>query len=525
MAAKKYPLGIQTFSEIATGNYYYADKTDVVYRLANYAKYHFLSRPRRFGKSLLVSTLQAYFEGKKELFKGFAMEKLEEEWAAHPVLHFDLSQSKYFDVESLKKTLNALLTTYERKYGLRTDREESNSNRFSYLIDEAVRQTGKQAVVLVDEYDAPMHDTMGDERLQESIRNVMRDFFSPLKAQEKNLRFVLITGISKFSQLSIFSELNNIKNISMKDEFADICGITKEQLLTDFKEGIEAMAKHNGLTLEGTVEKLKEHYDGYHFSPNCPDIFNPYSIINALDDKDFNSYWFTSGTPTFLIELLQKSGVDMLRLNNLYIKENRFDAPTEKVIDPIPILYQSGYLTIKEYNKQLHLYHLGFPNEEVKQGFSESLVKYYTANNLHDFDNIVLSYAEFVLAKKDMEAFMPHLKIFYDKFPYTIINNNERHYQAVMFTIFSMLGADVKVEEPTPDGRIDMVLTTDTALYIFELKYNKSAELAVQQIDHKDYSRIYAGNGKKIVKVGVNFSEDRRSLESWKIEENPCTFN
>lgn len=519
MAAKKYPLGIQTFSEIATGNYYYADKTDVVYRLAHYAKFHFLSRPRRFGKSLFVSTLQAYFEGKKELFKGLAIEKLEQEWTVYPVLHFDISQSKYFDVDAVKKALNVLLTPYEKLYGIETDPTESNSNRLSNIIEKAASQTGKQVVILIDEYDAPMHDSTGKETLQDDIRNIMRDFFSPLKKEEGNLRFVLITGISKFSQLSLFSELNNLKNISMKDEYSDICGITKEQLVTDFKEGIEAMAEHNDLTFDETVEQLKEHYDGYHFTPNCPDIFNPYSIINALDDKDFNSYWFTSGTPTFLIEMLQKDGIDLLRLNNLWVKDSRFDAPTEKLTDPIPVLYQSGYLTIKEYDKRRRLYRLSFPNEEVRQGFSESLVRYYAANNLYDFDNIVLAYADYMLAEENIEAFLPHLKTFYDKFPYTIINNNERHYQAVMFTIFAMLGADVMVEEVTPDGRIDMVLKTDKTIYIFELKYNKSAEVAILQIKQKDYAKIYANDGRKIVKVGLNFSEDRRSLDNWKVED------
>lgn len=347
----------------------------------------------------------------------------------------------------------------------------------------------------------------------------MRDFFSPLKEQEKNLRFVLITGISKFSQLSIFSELNNIKNISMKDEYSDICGITKEQLLTDFKDGIEAMAAHNSLTFNETVEKLKEHYDGYHFTPNSPDIFNPYSIINALDDRDFNSYWFTSGTPTFLIELLQKNGIDMLQLDNLWARDNRFDVPTDSITDPIPVLYQSGYLTIKEYNSKLRMYRLGFPNEEVRQGFSESLYRYYAPTMMGELDTVVYKYREKVLLEDDIEAFLPYLQTFYDKFPYTIINNNERHYQAVMFTIFSMLGADVKVEEPTPDGRIDMVLKTDTAIYVFELKYNKSADVAIQQIKQKDYAKIYVGDGRKIVKVGINFSEDRRSLENWKVED------
>lgn len=519
MAAKKYPLGIQTFSEIAKGNYYYADKTDVVYRLVHYAKYHFLSRPRRFGKSLFVSTLQAYFEGRKELFKGLAIEQLEQEWTEYPVIHLDLSGGKYYSIENLHDILNMILLRQEEKYGIENNKSQAYSARLTHILETAIQKTGKQVVVLIDEYDSPMHDSMSDKVLQEKIRNIMRDFFSPLKEQEKNLRFVLITGISKFSQLSIFSELNNIKNISMKDEYSDICGITKEQLLTDFKDGIEAMAAHNSLTFNETVEKLKEHYDGYHFTPNSPDIFNPYSIINALDDRDFNSYWFTSGTPTFLIELLQKNGIDMLQLDNLWARDNRFDVPTDSITDPIPVLYQSGYLTIKEYNSKLRMYRLGFPNEEVRQGFSESLYRYYAPTMMGELDTVVYKYREKVLLEDDIEAFLPYLQTFYDKFPYTIINNNERHYQAVMFTIFSMLGADVKVEEPTPDGRIDMVLKTDTAIYVFELKYNKSADVAIQQIKQKDYAKIYVGDGRKIVEVGINFSEDRRSLENWKVED------
>lgn len=519
MAAKKYPLGIQTFSEIAKGNYYYADKTDVVYRLVHYAKYHFLSRPRRFGKSLFVSTLQAYFEGRKELFKGLAIEQLEQEWTEYPVIHLDLSGGKYYSIENLHDILNMILLRQEEKYGIENNKSQAYSARLTHILETAIQKTGKQVVVLIDEYDSPMHDSMSDKVLQEKIRNIMRDFFSPLKEQEKNLRFVLITGISKFSQLSIFSELNNIKNISMKDEYSDICGITKEQLLTDFKDGIKTMAAHNSLTFNETVEKLKEHYDGYHFTPNSPDIFNPYSIINALDDRDFNSYWFTSGTPTFLIELLQKNGIDMLQLDNLWARDNRFDVPTDSITDPIPVLYQSGYLTIKEYNSKLRMYRLGFPNEEVRQGFSESLYRYYAPTMMGELDTVVYKYREKVLLEDDIEAFLPYLQTFYDKFPYTIINNNERHYQAVMFTIFSMLGADVKVEEPTPDGRIDMVLKTDTAIYVFELKYNKSADVAIQQIKQKDYAKIYVGDGRKIVKVGINFSEDRRSLENWKVED------
>ena len=515
--AKRYPLGIQTFSEIAKGDYYYADKTDVVYRLAHYAKFHFLSRPRRFGKSLLVSTLQAYFEGKKELFKGLAIEQLEKEWTEYPVVHLDLSGGKYYSMENLHAILNTTLLYQENRYGLKAAEPTAYSARLTNILETAVQQTGKQVVVLIDEYDAPMHDSMSDAELQRQIRSIMRDFFSPLKKEEGNIRFVLITGISKFSQLSIFSELNNLKNISMKDEYADICGITKEQLINDFRDGIKAMAEYNDLTVEETITQLKEHYDGYHFSPNCPDIFNPYSIINALDDKDFNSYWFTSGTPTFLIELLQKENIDMLHLDNIWARESRFDVPTERITDPIPVLYQSGYLTIKGHNRKMHMYRLGFPNEEVRQGFSESLYRYYAPSMMGELDAIVYQYRDKVEIEDNMEAFLPYLQSFYDKFPYTIINNNERHYQAVMFTIFAMLGADVKAEEPTPDGRIDLVLKTEQTIYIFELKYNKSADAAMNQIEKKDYAKIFANDGRKIVKVGLSFSEDRRSLEEWTV--------
>ena len=520
MASKRYPLGIQTFSEIVKGNYFYADKTAIVYQLAHYAKFHFLSRPRRFGKSLFVSTLKAYFEGKKELFKGLAIEQMEKEWTAYPVIHLDLSCGKYYSLENTYSILNGILEVEEKKYGLKVNPidEKSFGGRLKNILLAAAAQTGKQVVVLIDEYDAPMHDSVSDEDLQKTIRNIMRDFFSPLKQQEGNIRFVFITGISKFSQLSIFSELNNLKILTLKDEYSSCCGITKSELTQYFREGIEEMAEHNGLTYEETLQQLKQHYDGYHFSINSEDIFNPYSIINALDDKEFNSYWFTSGTPTFLVVLLQQKNLDMLNLDDLWVNDDRFDTPTEKLTDPIPVLFQSGYLTIKGYERRGKMYHLCFPNHEVRQGFSKSLVKYYSAQDMNRYDAIVYAYSKNVLINDDMEAFMPHLKAFYDKFPYTIINNNERHYQAVIFTIFTMLGEDVKVEHTTSDGRIDLVLKTDKSIFIFELKYKKSADTAMTQISDKDYAKAFADDGRKVVKVGVNFSEDQRSIEDWVIK-------
>lgn len=511
-------MGIQTFSEIVKGNYYYADKTDTVYRLAHYAKYHFLSRPRRFGKSLFVSTLQAYFEGKRELFKGLAIEQMEQEWTVYPVVHLDMSGGKYFDLENLHAIINDTLTSYEQSYDIEVTEPKAYGTRLKRIIHEANLQTGKQVVILIDEYDAPMHDSMSDKSLQKVIRNILRDFFSPLKQCDSILRFVFITGISKFSQLSIFSELNNLKILSMKEEFSDICGLTEEELKHYFREGIHEMAVKNRLTEEETLGKLREHYDGYRFTAEGPGLYNPYSIINALDDRKFNSYWFTSGTPTFLIELLQQMDLSMLDLDDIWAQDSRFDVPTDDITDPIPVLYQSGYLTIKEYDDTIGMYHLGFPNEEVRHGFSESLFRYYAPLQMGDYDAVVMAYRREVLLHRDMEAFLPHLKTFYDKFPYALINNNERHYQAVMYTIFALLGADIRAEEQTSCGRMDIVVKTPHAIYIFELKYNKSADAAVRQIEEKDYAAAYADDPRPVVKVGINFSEDQRSMENWKIK-------
>lgn len=517
----KYPIGIQTFKEVIEGGFSYVDKTALVYQLAHYAKNMFLSRPRRFGKSLLVSTFQAYFEGRKDLFKGLAIEKLEQEWETYPVIHVDMSRGKYYQLKNLHVVLDSILSEYERLYHVETPTENSDvySERLANLIEAAYQQTGKKVVVLIDEYDAPMHDSVKDEALQDQIRNIMRDFFSPLKQQDAHLRFVFITGISKFSQLSIFSELNNLKILTMKNDYATVCGFTEEELLEKYKEDIEEMADENDISYEEAVEELRRHYDGYHFSAKSPGVYNPFSIINALDDKEFNSYWFSSGTPTYLVELLQNNGMDMLQLDDLWASDKRFDVPTEKVTDPIPVLYQSGYLTIKEYDRGRKQYRLGFPNEEVRQGFSTSLFRYYSPDGMGRYDALCGAYYDCVVRDRDMEAFLPHLKTFYDKFPYTLVNNNERHYQAVMYTIFAMLGADVTPEQPTSDGRIDMVLKTLDTIYVFELKYKQDAATAMGQIEQKKYASAFADDKRKKVLVGINFSEDSRTIDDWVVKE------
>lgn len=368
MTPMLYPLGIQTFSEIRNRNMLYVDKTAYVYRLASSGKFFFLSRPRRFGKSLLVSTFQSYFEGKKELFKGLAIEQLEHEWNEYPVLHFDMSGGKHMNKEQLNRYLLYILKSNEERFGVNTDSTDPNI-RLSNLINSIYQQTGKQVVVLIDEYDAPLLDVVHHEEYLGALRQIMRNFFSPLKLSEPYLRFVFITGITKFSQLSIFSELNNIKNISMDEPYAGICGITKDELLTQMSNDIDMLAAKLSLTREETINQLKENYDGYHFTIPGPDVFNPYSLLNCFADGKLNAYWFASGTPTYLIEMMRK--FDMMPANigqDIEADKGDFDAPTETLTTIMPLLYQSGYLTIKKYTPETDLYTLGIPNKEIRVG-------------------------------------------------------------------------------------------------------------------------------------------------------------
>lgn len=387
----------------------YVDKTALAYQMVHENKYCFLNRPRRFGKSLLVTLLQAYFEGKQELFKGLAMQQLEHEWLSYPVIHLDISKGKFYDMASLHATLDSLLADYEARYSLHVEYEKAYNVRLQNIIKAAYAQTGREVVVLIDEYDAPMHDSMKSPDLQEQIRNAMRNLFSPLKGEERHLRFVFLTGISKFSQLSIFSELNNITNISMLDKYSDICGISRNELVSIFKADIRELANENEMTYDEALSELQHHYDGYHFSGRGEDVYNPYSLFNTLASNEFDDYWFSTGTPTFLIDLLQEKHLDMLDLDDITATADRFDTPTEKIIDPVPVLYQSGYLTIKAYNRRSKIFKLGFPNTEVKKGFSNSLFRYYAPDNLGEKDALYAAYYECLVEHDDMEAFIPHL--------------------------------------------------------------------------------------------------------------------
>ena len=511
-----YPIGIQTFSKIREGNYLYIDKTAYVYRMTHSASsYMFLSRPRRFGKSLLTSTLHSYFSGRKDLFHGLAMEKLEKEWTEYPVLHFDMSTAKHADSEQLLQELNLKLYGYEQIYG-RLDEEVNPNQRLMGLIKRAYEQTGKKVVVLIDEYDAPLLDVVHERENLDVLRNIMRNFYSPLKACDPYLRYVFLTGITKFSQLSIFSELNNIENISMDEPYAAICGISEDEIRSQMEEDVDRLAKNLEVTPEEALMKLKENYDGYHFTYPSPDIYNPFSLLTAMEKGKIGSYWFGSGTPTYLIKMLDKFGVKPSEIGRKQLKSSAFDAPTETMTDAVPLLYQSGYITIKDYNKMLDLYTLDIPNKEVRLGLMESLLPHYVDNKTPEATTMV-AYLFYDIQNGDMDAALHRLQEFLSTIPYCDNTKFEGHYQQVFYIIFSLLGYYVDVEVRTPRGRVDIVLRTRTTLYLMELKLNKSAGEAMEQIDLKNYPERFALCGLPIVQVAVSFDSERCTIGDWKI--------
>ena len=520
MARKLYPLGIQTFERIRKEDKLYIDKTEYIYRMTHTSgTYFFLARPRRFGKSLLVSTLQSYFEGRKDLFKGLAIEKLEQEWTEYPVLHFDMSGGKHMGKEQLEEYLGYRLEEEEKKWGI-TSPARGNNNRLIELINTAHEKSGKQVVVLIDEYDAPLLDVAHEEGRLEELRNVMRNFYSPLKYREPVLRFVFLTGITKLSQLSIFSELNNITLLSMNDDYAGICGITKEELLTQMSEDIEELAEKRGITKEQAIDKLKEHYDGYHFTAKSPDIFNPYSLLNCFNEKKFGSYWFASGTPTYLINMMRHYDVLPADITRVEADASEFDAPTENMTTIMPLLYQSGYITIKDYNKTYNYYTLDIPNKEVRVGLTKSLIPSYVTQNTLATTNMARRIAQ-ALDKQDMDGALQLLQTFLGTIPYCNVTNHEGHYQQMLFIIFTLLtDYMVDVEVHTPKGRVDIVVLTKTDLYIIELKLNKDAQTAMRQINLKDYRQRFALSGKPITKVGINFDGTTGNITDWKIEHS-----
>ena len=518
MARKLYPIGIQTFERIRKEDKFYVDKTEYIYRMAHTnGTYFFLSRPRRFGKSLLVSTFQSYFEGKKELFEGLAIDKLEKEWNAYPVLHFSMAMGKHMDNDQLNRYLLFILKLQEKRFGIICDDSDPNV-RLTNLIMSVTEQTGKQAVVLIDEYDAPLLDVVHEDEKLDALRNTMRNFYSPLKDCEPMLRFVFMTGITKFSQLSIFSELNNIKNVSMDEPYAAICGITKDELLTQMKDDVQELAEKLGMSYDETVLELKNHYDGYHFCWPSPDVFNPFSLLNCFADGKFNSYWFGSGTPTYLINKMREFKVRPSSIKRMQAKASAFDAPTEKMKTITPLLYQSGYVTIKDYDAMSQLYTLDFPNREILVGLFESLLPNYL-DELTDEGDVAIAKMSVLIRQGNMDGGLRLLADFLETVPYCDNTNYEGHYQQMFYIIFALLtNYNILVEQHTAKGRIDITLETADTIYVMELKINKSADEALLQIEERRYADAFKMKNKKIVRVGMSFGlKNEVNTLDWKI--------
>lgn len=513
---RRYPIGIQTFEEIRKGGYLYFDKTGYACLLARKYKYAFLTRPRRFGKSLLVSTLQAYFEGKRELFDGLEADRMQTAWTAHPVLKFSFAQGNYYKEEILKEVIDSQLGTYEKQYGVAPTNVASFGIRLKNIVEAARRQTGHRAVVLVDEYDSPMLRSHDTPRLQSALRDIMRDFYSPLKDLDPSLRFVLLTGITKFSQLSIFSELNNLNNITFEEDFSAICGVTEEEMLSQCRSDIEVMARHLELSYEEMTRRLRFCYDGYHFTPAGPGLYNPFSLITAFAKRDIYYAWYSSGTPTFLVELMNKRQMEMTDLEGVETEMEVFDQSTETISDPIPVLYQSGYLTIKAYDRRRQTFTLGFPNEEVRRGFASSLLQFvapdFSGGRL-TFRSAWLDFCE----NRQLEDFIEAIRVFFATIPYDLHGKQEKSYQSLLYTALAAVGADVLSEVRTSEGRIDIVLRTPQDVVLFELKLDRPAAEALQQVADKHYDLPFMHDGRSVRRVGLSFSSKTRTVEDFKL--------
>ena len=515
---RKLPIGIQTFSDIRKNGYLYVDKTALVWQIANVGKPFFLSRPRRFGKSLLISTFEAYFEGKKELFEGLAIEKLEEKWEKHPVLHLDLNARKYESPADLIAMLNQFLEKWEFVYG--TERQDrAPEERFGYVIQKAYEKTGKGVVVLVDEYDTPLLQAIHNDVLLEAYRIILKAFYGVLKSNDSYLRFVFLTGVTKFSQVSVFSDLNQLNDISMDYDYGTICGITHQELISNFDPEIELLAKVNAMSKKETIEQMTRQYDGYHFHPYAEGVYNPFSVLNAFFKKEFGNYWFQTGTPTFLVNLLKKADYDIRTLmDGVEATASTFTEYRAEANNPIPLIYQSGYLTIKNFDKRFKIYTLGFPNDEVRYGFLNFLVPFYTPIT-DDKKNFYIGNFIQELEKGEVTPFMHRFEAFFADIPYELNDKTERHYQVIVYLIFKLMGQFTQAEVHSAKGRADAIVQTPDYIYIFEFKLNGTAEEALKQIDEKGYAEPFKSDKRKLLKVGVEFSAETRNVSRWLVEE------
>ena len=516
MSNKIYPIGIQNFEKIRKGGYFYIDKTALIYKMVKTGSYYFLSRPRRFGKSLLISTLEAYFQGKRELFEGLAMEKLEKDWIKYPILHLDLNTQKYDTPESLEDKLNRTLIEWERLYGAEPA-ENSLAMRFEGIIQRAYDKTGQLVVILVDEYDKPMLQAIGNEALQKSFRETLKAFYGALKSKDGCIKIGVLTGVTKFGKVSVFSDLNNLDDISMWNEYIELCGISEREIHENLEAELYEFADARGITYDKLCAELKECYDGYHFTHNSIGMYNPFSLLNAFKRKEFGSYWFETGTPTYLVKLLKKHHYNLERMAHEETDAQVLNSIDSESTNPIPVIYQSGYLTIKGYDERFGIYSLGFPNREVEEGFMKFLLPFYAHVDKVESPFEIQKFVREV-ESGDYDSFFHRLQSFFADTTYELIRDQEVHYQNVIFILSKLMGFYVKAEYNTSHGRIDMVLQTNKFIYIMEFKLEGTAEEALKQINEKQYALPFEADGRKIFKIGVNFSAKTRNIEKWIVE-------
>ena len=534
---RKLPIGIQSFEKLRRDEYLYIDKTPFIWKLVQTSSPYFLSRPRRFGKSLFLSTLAAYFLGQKELFKGLYLEKAEEEqavlenrtaWQEYPVFYLDFNIGQYLESEALSERLDSLLQEQESLYGILVAKEEESfyASRFERLLKATYQQTGKQVVILVDEYDKPLLQTMVvNEALNEQYRNELKAFYSVIKTCDEYIRFAFLTGVTKFSKISIFSDLNNLRDISLEKHYAGICGMSQKELEANFQPEIQVLADSQDLTYQETLTALQQWYDGYCFAPAGEGMYNPFSLLNAFAKERFGSYWFETGTPTFLVNYLKEAHYFIPDLDGqVVLTESELQTYRAIAQEPFPILFQSGYLTIKEYIKEARLYRLGFPNDEVRYGFLENLLPAYTVVPFGETGKSVWQFVEDV-RKGNVNGFMERMQsliagVSYDNFSNKELKLREQNYQTAVYLIFALMGQFVRTEVHCSTGRADCVVITVDTVYIFEFKLsgNGSAEDALEQIKENAYAAKYKTDGKKIVLIGAGFEEATRTIRDWKVE-------
>ncbi len=513
----KYPIGIQNFEKIRREGYAYVDKTALMYKLVSEGNYYFLSRPRRFGKSLFLSTLEAYFEGQKELFEGLAVSELEKDWVHYPILHLDLNTDRYDTEGTLFSRLDLFLKNREKEYG-KDDNERTLGQRFEGVIRRAFEKTGLRVVILVDEYDKPMLQAIGNDTLQTEYRNTLKAFYGAFKSCDRYIRFAFLTGVTKFGKVSVFSDLNSLEDISPLPQYCTICGISEEELHRDFDSGVQLLAEANSMTKEECYERLKLDFDGYHFTMDSPGMYNPFSLLNTLKNRVFRDYWFETGTPSFLVYQLKKTGYPLESMTTEELSTDTLNSIDIMDENPLPLLYQSGYLTLKSYDREFDEYKLGFPNREVEQGFIKYLYPFYTPKVM---DKGAFAISNFVKAvrKGDAEDFMRRLENFFANGDYQVMGNLELYFQNTLYVFFRLLGFYVEVERHTTDGRMDILMQTPQFIYILELKLDKSAEEALAQIEAKGYAQPFADDDRHLFKIGINFSTDTRRFDDWKIVE------